>query len=214
MADLLPPVLLVPQGAEYQAVRRGAAREPVAIAMGRAAVEALDALAQSPSPVILLGLGGSLSPAHRPGDVVVCDRWRTMATEPLPCPMAAELRETLAAGGIEAAGGTGLTSDRVICAAKEKRQLGQRYGASLVDMEGYWVLERLAAMSRAVVVVRVISDGAGGDIPDIAAAVGPDGTLRPLAIAGAMGRSPRSALRLIYGSLRGLAVLQRVAAQL
>ncbi|MEO0408813.1 MAG: phosphorylase [Cyanobacteria bacterium P01_A01_bin.135] len=208
-------VLLAPQGAEYQAVRQGAARPPVAIAMGKAAVAQLDALQPNPpSSVILLGLAGGLGPTQQPGDVVVCDKWVTARGKQLACPMAAEVRRTLGAGGFATAGGTGLTSDRVICAAQEKQRLSQHYGTTIVDMEGYWVLARLKEMEIPAAVVRVVSDGADGDIPDISTAVGPDGALRPLALAKQMGRSPLAALRLIRGSMRGLAVLRQVAAKL
>lgn len=224
MDDLATAALLVPQGAEYQAVCRGAGRAtPTAIAMGRASVAQLDLLLEHPpNRVVLLGLGGSLSPARRPGDVVVYRDCIDQGSEQrLRCDGAlyADLcqilnRQTMRAKPLRVTTATGLTSDRVVCSAAEKRQLGQRHGAAVVDMEGFWVLERLQAQRVAVGIVRVISDGVGGDIPDLSQAMGPDGALRPLALTTAMGRSPLSALRLIRGSLQGLSVLRQVATQL
>ncbi|MGF1513555.1 MAG: phosphorylase [Elainellaceae cyanobacterium] len=231
-------VLLVPQGAEYQAVRRRgtearqakhskpASLAPVTLVpvpMGQAASAGLDRLlAEPPRRAILLGLGGSLSPEHRPGQVVVCESCLEQSSgQRLRCDPATirALVDSLTRGSGQIAAGSviqaaGLTSDRVVCSAAEKRRLGKRYGAVVVDMEGYWVLERLQQADTAVGIVRVISDGAEKDIPDLSQALGKDGSLKPVALAGSLGRSPAAALRLIRGSLRGLSVLQQVAAQL
>ncbi|MGB3613058.1 MAG: hypothetical protein WBA10_04630, partial [Elainellaceae cyanobacterium] len=133
------PVLLVPQGAEYQAACRGTgqALPPTAIAMGQAAVAQVDALLGSPPKrAILLGLGGSLSPGLEPGDVVVCEGCVDQASgQQLGCDrdLCADLCQVLNAAPsgnrpLRVTAATGLTSDGVVCAAAEKRRLGERYG--------------------------------------------------------------------------------------
>lgn len=215
--------LLVPRGAEYQAVRRGLTKKTdgivlAPIAMGQAAGDDLDTLlTQPPACAIVLGLGGSLSPKYRPGDVMVCSSCIELASgRQLSCDRALThaLLTALRAIPSMVTTATGLTSDRVVCTATEKQRLGERYGAAVVDMEGVWVLGQLQRHGIPVGMVRVISDDTRGDIPDLSRAIATDGALRPLALAGAMGRSPRAALRLIRGSLRGLAVLRQVATQL
>lgn len=228
-------VLLVPQGAEYQAVQRGSAqsgsnrREPlrgeslpwpiIPIAMGQSAIAQIKPLlARPPARAILLGLGGSLSLEHTPGEILVYkDCINEASGQRLVCDRAlrvALLEALRSAEGIAAVETTGLTSDRVVCSAAEKQAFGERYGAAVVDMEGYPVLARLQQHGVKTGAVRVVSDGAEGNIPDVSQALGTDGSLRPLALAFALGREPIAALRLIRGSLRGLSVLQRVAAQL
>lgn len=107
-----------------------------------------------------------------------------------------------------------LTSDRLVWSATEKRQLGQQYGADVVDMEGFTTLEVLNQAGVAVAMVRVISDDCHYDLPDLTEAISPDGFLQPLPLAMRMLRQPLAATRLIQGSLQGLRVLQKVTTHL
>jgi hypothetical protein len=59
-----------------------------------------------------------------------------------------------------------LTTHHVICAAEEKRLLGNRYGAESVEMESGVLAEVAAEASLPFLVVRVISDEAGFSLPD------------------------------------------------
>jgi hypothetical protein len=103
-----------------------------------------------------------------------------------------------------------LTSDRLIYSAVEKRHLGQLYGADVVDMEGFAALEVLSRVGVAVAMLRVISDDARHNIPNLNSALSPDGSLRSLPLAFGIIRQPVAAARLIRGALRGLQVLQQV----
>ncbi len=190
--------ILVPQGAEYQAVCRGLNQvrgsKPtvVAIPMG---VQPLRQYLQQwvgdrPTNVLLMGLCGSLSPKYGVGDLVLYQSciYEGNSQEchtqiPYP-PNNVRLVK-------------GLTSDRLIWSAAEKRHLGR--GVDVVDMEGFAALEFFLPQGVPTAMLRVVSDDEHHDIPDLTPAFNSDGSLQPLA-----------ATRLIRGSLVGLKVLEQV----
>ncbi|MEB3358272.1 MAG: hypothetical protein VKK04_16220 [Synechococcales bacterium] len=197
----------------------GRGSEPGAARVGQClqdAVTAAVAELAAGERVVLMGLGGSLSPDYGVGDVLIyhtCVRLGTgdelKCDRPLSLLLQSHLQNRLPRRRVEQ--GRGLTSDRVIWSAAEKRHLGQSHQASVVDMEGWTVLAALEKRGIPGAVVRVISDDCGGDIPDVGAAIGADGRLRPWPLARSLGRDPLAALRLIRGSLVGLRVLGQVA---
>ncbi|MBC1239972.1 phosphorylase [Nostoc sp. 2RC] len=225
MLNFLPhDTILVPQGAEYQAVCRGLrgttdsipAILPIPVGMK----PLLQYLQQSSkngqflaakSRVLILGLCGSLSDRYGVGDIVLyqnclyqgkqqqCDRSFT-----------AELHSALPTPHSPV---NALTSDRVISSAAEKRHLGETLAVDVVDMEGFIALEFLNAAGVAVAMLRVVSDDCQHDIPDLTGAIDSDGSLRPLPLAMAMIRQPIAATRLIRGSLTALKVLEKVTNQ-
>lgn len=214
--------ILVPQGPEYNRVVRGlraAARagaaipEAIAMPMGPQAADKAAELPQNPDGVLLVGLCGSLSPEHRVGDLVLYQDCHELqgSSEVLPCDRAltdwVTRRLTSRIASVKS-----LTSDRLIHRAAEKRQLRDRYGADVVDMEGAAVLRSLGA--RSVAMLRVVSDGCTGDLPDLSPAIGPDGSLKPLPMAVCFARQPLAAVRLVRGSLHGLGVLETAIAEL
>ena len=175
-------VILVPQGAEYQAVCRGLSR----VSAGRPIVQAIPVgvqpvvtfLNQLPpeffrpqSSVLVLGLCGSLTPALAVGDVVLYHQCLSL-TDPNLSP-ATSLDSGNLDGGVPLHPVVALTSDRVLWAAAEKVRLGQRYGAEVVDMEGSAILEALGQRRVAVTTVRVVSDDCHHDLPDLTQAVSP-----------------------------------------
>ncbi|NJK63332.1 MAG: hypothetical protein HC921_12205 [Synechococcaceae cyanobacterium SM2_3_1] len=104
-----------------------------------------------------------------------------------------------------------LTTPRVISLAKEKQQLGQFYGAEVVDMEGYALLQLfqdLAMPAVAMSVLRVISDDCYHDIPDLSSTIDLQGQLRWGTLTLGLVRQPLPAWHLIRGSLKGLTVLE------
>lgn len=209
MASLDRPaieVILVPAGAEYQAVQRAIKRvqnspQVVAIPAGPEGVARfLRTWEDPPDSLLLIGLGGSLSPQFKVGDSVLleqltdggsgqvygCDRTLTAQVSAyLKLPMI-----------------KGISCDRIITTAIEKNRLRESYGSNIVEMEGAALLKGLPHCQ--IVVVRVISDGCHHDLPDIANAIGPDGAIKPLVMAISFLRRPVAALRLIQGSLKGL----------
>lgn len=213
--------ILVPQGAEYKAVCKGLKQVDVptppifSIPVGALPVTQylekwlqLGHLSNSSQPkVLLMGLGGSLSPRYKVGDVVVykdCIK----GIETINCNF--ELTNWVQSQLKEAYLGVGLTSDRVISSSQEKRHLGNLYNTDVVDMEGFAVLNLLNQAEIEVGMLRVISDDCNSDIPDLLAAFSADGSLLPIPLALSMLRQPIAAIRLIRDSLKGLRVLEEV----
>lgn len=208
-------VILVPQGAEHRAVCAGlkSHKHPprvIPIPVGVTAVQRF--LAQSPlkdcTDVLVMGLCGSLSPEYEIGTIVVYQSCRNLAGETKECDRALTQRfqDQLQVSPVRA-----LTSDRVICSAKEKQTLGKTYEAEVVDMEGFAVLSSLRIP---VTMVRVVSDDARHNLPDLSDTIDPDGNLQAFPMAKAMMKQPIAATRLIRGSLRGLDVLRQITSNL
>ncbi len=207
--------ILVPQGAEFTTVARacGAAVPVVAIPVGAALAAYLPTLPlASWRRVLIMGLCGSLDARHSIGDVVVYAatvgidgrRWEgdrelmeilTESLDPAPAQVLA------------------LTSPQVVFRAAAKQQYRQQYGAEVVDMEGQIAQSLLEQRGIAVGTMRVVSDDCHHDLPDLSAAFDERGRLRSWALAQALASNPVAGVRLIRGSLRALAVLDRVARQ-
>lgn len=194
-------------------------------------------LNRSQSRVLLMGVCGSLTPSHSVGDIVlyqscierldtVTDEWcvtdknkssaqRYVATLPLPrsCDrsLTAWVHRTLKQKAVPV---KGLTSDRPVHSAAQKHLLAELYNADVVDMEGFAALEVLERAGVAVAMVRVVSDDSQQDLPDLASAISPEGSLQSLPLAIGMIRQPLAATRLIRGSLQALQALQEVTTML
>lgn len=219
MTDMMPTIL-VPQGAEYQAVCRGLSRvtgfqlQVIAVPMGMKPLyqfleKNCQHLNQPNQQVLLIGLCGSLNQDYSVGNIVLyqdcvyqgnlleCDRNLTES-----------IHQQL---GDQVSFVKGLTSDRVISLAAEKRHLHQQFGADVVDMEGFTTLEFFQQQGVSVVMLRVVSDDSLHDIPDLTSVITADGSLQPLPLAWKLISQPLAATRLIRGSLQGLKVLEQVA---
>jgi nucleoside phosphorylase len=211
-------MILVPQGAEYRAVCRGVMGQEAivrAIPVGIKPVERwlaawrqeLEFWLTQPARILVMGLCGSLSPDLAVGDPVLYRECRDLTGQTWPCqpvffPRAAPVAVTA------------LTSDRLIATAQAKQHLATTYNADVVDMEGAAILRVLAPLGIAITMVRVVSDDAHHDLPDIGAAIDVHGNLQPWPLALGMMRRPIAASRLIRGSLQGLNTLQHIAAQI
>ncbi|ARV58108.1 phosphorylase [Nostocales cyanobacterium HT-58-2] len=223
---MLVDAILVAQGAEYKSVCQGLNRLTVPtppvfpIPMGPSAFtkyleQWLQAkhLSHHPQPrVLLMGLCGSLSPKYSIGQVVLCQSCiypiseKNKKASQLVCNL--ELTEILQKKLHDKVFmGMSLMSDRLICSANEKLQLGKTYGADVVDMEGYAALEVLSQLGIAVAMLRVISDDARHNIPNLTNALN-NGSLQALPLAMGLLRQPIAATRLVSGSLKGLRTLQ------
>jgi Phosphorylase superfamily len=227
-------LIFVPQGAEYQAVCRGLSHItgtkptvipiPVGIKPLTTYLHKLQAdklfLNYPQARVLLMGLCGSLSPSYPVGKIVLYDKCvyhgKVQECDTYGNPwgertFTAQLYSQLS---LHLSLVKGLTSDRVICSAAEKRQLGETLGADVVDMEGFAALEFFHSLGLPVAILRVVSDDCQHDIPDLTSAIAPDGSLRPLPLAITLLRQPIAATHLIRGSLQGLKVLKQVTALL
>ena len=228
--------IFVPQGAEFKAVQRGLKRSGVlesvllyATPMGpQPTGQFLEQWLQSnrtqlgdgPS-VLLIGLCGSLTAQLNVGDRVLyqsCIDGRVSPSVPvLPCDasLLQALQERLNPSVTQVTGlVTGLMCDRLVHLATQKAALAQQYPAEVVDMEGYAFLQVLQSTDIKVGMLRVVSDDAHHDVPDLSVAMTDRGELKPLALASSMILQPRRALRLIRGSLTGLKALEEAIVEL
>jgi nucleoside phosphorylase len=218
--------ILVCQGAEYQAVCRGLnsitgsipSVIPTSIGINSITIflqksQLLKDIRNHPQPKILvMGLCGSLTPRYSVGDIVLygdCIYQENTGNSLVQCDRAFTgfLEEHLQ-GKISLV--KALTSDRMIWSATEKRALNQMLAADVVDMEGFAILEFFQQAGVAVAMLRVVSDGCSGDLPNLNSTFSPDGSLLPLSLAAAMLKQPIAATRLIRGALKGLQVLEQV----
>ncbi|BAY69884.1 phosphorylase [Anabaena sp. FACHB-709] len=221
--------ILVPQGSEYMAVCRGLSRvtgktpKIIPVPVGKKPLTKY--LQQLPKQeystgylqpkVLVVGLCGSLTPQDCIGNVVLYES--CIYQEQLQiCDFAftIEIHSALKTHYPTLKLVKSLTSDRVICSASEKQYLGKTLGADVVDMEGFTTLEYFNGSGVAVAMLRVVSDDCHHNIPDITAAINPDGSLQPLSLALRFLGQPIAAARLIQGSLRGLKVLEEVTKSL
>ena len=209
--------IVVPQGAEYQAVCRGlqwaVKIKVIAIPIGTRNVRQITDSRQldNSQRVLIMGLCGSLDRHYKVGDEVLVQSCQDFAGNrvDLDRELTAQIQAKLSVDLV-----AGLTSDRVICRTEEKLQLSQKYPASVVDMEGYGYVNQLQQRRISVAMLRVVSDDLGGNIPDFSSAIDRDGNLRMISIAIAFGQQPVAAMRLTKGSSTGLKALRQIATKL
>lgn len=215
-------VIMVPAGAEYKAVKRALrgvnnAPQLVTIPAGpqaaRRFVAGWQAKHSAKGGVLLVGLGGSLSPDYGVGEgVLVKQIWNGFEqNEKTAAECDSRLTAQIAAR-IGVATGIGVSCDRIIITAKEKRELGDHYSATTVDMEGFSLIQALPAHK--VAILRVISDDCHHDLPNIADAIGPDGSLKPILLTMRFLSQPAAALRFIKSALKGLKALEALTREI
>lgn len=215
--------VLVPAGAEYKAVKKGLGRVKhspslIEVPAGQAVGEFVASLASSnklETNVLLMGLGGGLSAECEVGRSLLLKQvWNaandsTNGSEVLDCDaqLTAQVSEQLRVGV-----GVGVMCDRVVTSVQEKKDLGDRYQAQVVDMESFALLQALPQHN--VAILRVISDSCDYDLPDISQAIRPDGSLNGGAMAISFAQRPIAAFRFINASLKGLSELETLTKKL
>ncbi|MBC8120770.1 MAG: phosphorylase, partial [Gemmatimonadaceae bacterium] len=137
--------ILVPRGAEYQAVIAGlkwpTPTSTFAVPAGPVALAAhLALLPKAWQRVLIVGLCGSLAPEYAIGDVVVYEEC-VQESAVLQCDP--ELTQALGRAFPTPPVVRALTTGQVLCSASEKRRLGEQHRAAVVDMEGFAALEVL-----------------------------------------------------------------------
>lgn len=160
--------------------------------------------------LLIAGLGGGLNPHLKSGDIVlydICHEGRGFKEKPSGRDEKARLRcnddllellqSSLAFSGRSYTRSSGVTVSRIITEAKEKILLGESYQAAAVDMESYDVLGICEAFHLPAAVLRIISDEAGGDLPDFNYAVTADGQMNIWRTAVAMAMRPAASLRFL-----------------
>ena len=213
--DLLRTLILVPQGAEHKAVTKNFSQNhnlqisstPIGCRSVDKYLHSLDR-PQQYQQVIMMGLCGSLNPQLKVGDIVVYESCMYQS-QILKCsPLSITLSINSAKSPVKA---QALTSDRLIYLASEKQTLYKSTNCDVVDMEGYAVLEFFGKFNIPVAMIRVVSDDASHDLPNLKTAIDQNGNLKPLELAIAFVKNPIAAIRLIRGSLKSLQILSEVS---
>lgn len=222
MTPDLVTTILVPQGAEYQAVCRGlqnvsAAPTVVPIPMGVAAINAFEwqhqDFSQIGASILVMGLCGSLRSDYRVGDAVLYRACYIAEHHALNCDP--QLTDRIAARfSAQIPRVQALTSRQFISTAAEKQQLATTHGMDVVDMEGAAILSALAARKAKVAMLRVVSDGSESDMPNLTKAIRASGRLSPSHLMLEMAQQPVASWQFIRGSLHGLRQLRQITAEL
>ncbi|MBI4515410.1 MAG: hypothetical protein HY699_06295 [Deltaproteobacteria bacterium] len=144
------------------------------------------------------GCAGALSPALRPGDVVIAtsvigDRGQFAADGEA----GAAARQAAERAALRPILAPVLCSPYALATVAAK-QAAAHSGAVAVEMEGAAIAAAAAAAGIAFVSVRAILDAADSDVDSAAAFIAPDtGAVRPLALAAYLTRHPSALVRLL-----------------
>lgn len=233
MSGHKPTIVVVPQGAEHQAVLKGLRRvsqqrldftppSVISVPIGVEPVrKKLLALHQehhisTQDTLLLMGLGGSLVPELKVGAIAFLD---VCLPDWIDSPTAIESDRSLIKWIDHQLQPSllhvkGATSQRLVSSAHEKAQLHQRLNAAIVDMEGYGLLDFCQHHNIRGGVLRIVSDDCSHDVPDINTAINAEGTLETWPMIMAFLQQPIAAVRLIRGALTSLGILETVVVQI
>jgi nucleoside phosphorylase len=205
-------LVLVPQGAEFQAVKRGLVqRRQVAVVPIPAGLQPVqnwllkyqnDAVIRSADRVVVMGLCGGLRSDLAIGDAVVYASCQNFAQQFWQC-------NTDGFGNAKLV--KAISSNKVIATVTEKKFIREKYGCDVVDMEGAAILAFFETLNIPVMMLRVVSDDGAGDIPDLSAAIDGNGKLQSRQLAIGLIKEPRKGLRLVRGAIVGLRALAKLA---
>jgi nucleoside phosphorylase len=207
--------IFVPEGMEARAVSAAARRATspprvVPIGLGPERARKSVALALRASPIrraLVTGVCGLLAPRYKPAAALLYADVRDARRTPLQTDT--ELTLMLAASLPYAQSGTrALQWDRVVTTAHEKERLARSYEVDAVDMESYAVATLLRDADVRTAVLRIGSDAANDDLPDLNAAIGPDGTLRAPVLLREMLRSPRAGIGMAWNGFAAIRALR------
>jgi adenosylhomocysteine nucleosidase len=200
----------VPPAAERRIVATGGDPE-------RARRAALTFIDEGAGGLLSFGLAAGLGLETRPGDLllpvtVVLPGGAELTTDPT---WLARLEAKLLRSGPVVHRGALAGVDRLLASPQEKRRLHETTGAVAADMESHAVAEAARQAGLPFVVLRAVADPADQALPDAARqALGPEGRVRPLAVARSLLGRPDdlpALLALWRQSARAHATLRRAA---
>jgi len=180
----------------------------------RAARRTLTALPPACRPLVaVFGIGGALSPSLAVGDAVLGVHTRSVEGDPLPgCPATlARAADRLMAAGFTVHQGDHLTTPYVVCQAAEKRRLHAQTTALVVDMESHAIAQAARRSELPLLLLRIISDDAHQDLPNLNAGLDPNYALRPLGMTATMLSHPLAAARFLHHLRHALMKLRQAA---
>ena len=204
--------LVVPRGAEDRADERGwlgqrhpLLRVPAGALSGRAVNDG-----RPIATALVLGVCGALDPALHVGDPVVyreiADGDRTI-----------DLDRELVAACANALGRTTIRAAAVasvVGGAADKAVLRLATGAAAIDMEAASLATAFHARGVRVAMVRVVTDDARAELPDLSGIYDERGALKPFALGRALLASPFRGAAFVRNALRGIDALRRTAERL
>jgi nucleoside phosphorylase len=141
-----------------------------------AAEQANKALDQTKANIVLIvGLAGGLVANSQHTDLVLYENCFFLPNYELPLSPSIScdeklnkiLYKNLQTKELNLFQGSGITLPWVVCKAQEKANLAQKYKVFAVDMESYQILKAAKQRDRVATVLRIISDDAKGDLPNI-----------------------------------------------
>lgn len=206
--------VFVCKGAEFKAVKKGLfffdlKSKILAIPMG---IKAVNKMLKSQNiddskSVILVGLGGSLSPDYTVGDVVVYENCSYLNRGNLVTKTCDLALNNYLINKLNCSVVKGLTTDSLIHESSVKKSLFAQTSATVVDMESFAILSYFQKAT----VLRVISDNYDDNLPDLNLAITPEGKLEPKTMAIALFQAPIKGIKLIKNGLISLKKLEAMA---
>jgi nucleoside phosphorylase len=170
-------VCFIPTRVESVGVIRKSGGETDRVLFVRTGVGKSDALAAAKNvfestrvdEVLLAGFGGGTRPDIEAAELVACDEVIGLCEERRPPPRtqssASLLRRALESEMISVSA-PALTVDHVVASTAEKTALGKKYGAAVVEMEGYPLLAESRRRGIPALMVRVVLDPVDEALPD------------------------------------------------
>ena len=104
----------------------------------------------------------------------------------------------------------GLTTEKIVTDAIEKKQLWEKTNCAVVDMESYGVMDYCDRLS----VIRIVSDSSYDDLPDLNGAITPEGKLDMVKMSIVFMKEPIKAINLIKNALQSLKKLEEISQQI
>lgn len=104
--------------------------------------------------------------------------------------------------------GDGITLPWVVCKAQEKADLAEKYNVTAVDMESYQILTAAKQRDRLATVLRIISDDAKGDLPDLNKAMSPSAEVSNFKMLVEFAKHPVLAARFLLNLKKAVTVLK------
>jgi len=212
--------IFVPEGMEARAVGaalRGARSSIAVTAIGfgpeRARKSIERALRASEIRCALVtGVCGLLAPRYKPGSALLYADMRN-AAQMLVKTDTGITRMLAAALPHAKVGIHALQWDCVVTTIREKERLGRLYESDAVDMESHAAVTLLQSAGVRTAVLRIGSDGANEDLPNLNAAINQDGTLNGRTLLREMIATPRAGILMAWNGMAAIAHLKRAIAR-
>ncbi len=155
-----------------------------------------------PEIIISVGFGGALSRELRVGDVIVCNQVLNKDSADIILKFPSELLEIFDSLGIQDFYKL-LTVDELVEKASDKVKLNEQTEAKVCDMETYHVISGIQNKTEGhlFIPIRIISDDANADLPDIKGLVNKDFSINFWKLLKRIFTKPSSIIKLIRFNL-------------